>query len=269
MRYQDIKRYTRANLEAWDETAPIHKRHNQSDLLEAFAAGDHNTLDKHCLEPLLSIGIAGKRVAQVCCNNGRELISLRNMGAVRCVGFDGSAPFLDQARELAAAAGHSDIEFVTTDIYDIDPAYQQSFDLVLVTIGVISWMPDIEGFFARLAGLLSPGGYLFIEDIHPVLMMYEQGKDELPSYLAYSYFKDTPYEEVTGLDYYSGETYESKPNYSFQHTLASIFTAALNNRLQLRHFAELPFDISTLCADLEHAEIRPPMGMTQLWQKGR
>jgi hypothetical protein len=43
--------------------------------------------------------------------------------------------------------------------------------------------------------------------------------------------------------------------------------AAIEAGFVLRHFAELGYNISEFCADLEHAEARPPMGMTMMWQK--
>ncbi len=112
-----------------------------------------------------------------------------------------------------------------------------------------------------------PGGHVFIEESHPVLLMYEEGEGDEPSYLKYSYFKGDAWVETTGLDYYEGTKYESKPHYSFQHTLADIMMAAIDGGFVLRHFSEFGVDVSRMCADLEHAEARPPMGMTMVWQK--
>ncbi len=43
--------------------------------------------------------------------------------------------------------------------------------------------------------------------------------------------------------------------------------AAIEVGFDLRHFSEFGYDISGLCADLEHAVAKPPMGMTMVWQK--
>lgn len=259
--------FTQANREAWDEAAPLHGRINQARLLENFAEPGYSTLDDHCLDRLMEIGFQGKSVAQLGCNNGRELLSLKNLGAGRCVGFDASSAFIEQARELAAASGHPDVEFVATDIYDIAPENAGPYDVVMSTIGVISWMPDLVGFFGVMGRLTRPGGHVFIEETHPVLLMYEEGEGGAPSFLKYSYFKDEPWEETTGLDYYGGTKYASKPHYSFQHTLADIMMAAIGEGFVLEHFAEFGYNISEFCADLEHAEATPPMGMTMVWRK--
>jgi 2-polyprenyl-3-methyl-5-hydroxy-6-metoxy-1,4-benzoquinol methylase len=259
--------FTEANRQAWDEAAPVHGEANQARLLESFSKPGYNSFDDHCLDRLREIGVEGKSIAQLGCNNGRELLSLKNMGAGRCVGFDISAAFLDQARELAKVSGHTDVEFVTADIYDIPTDKQGPYDVVLTTIGVIGWMPNLEAFFDVLARLARPGGHVFIEELHPVLLMYEEGEGDAPSYLAYSYFKEEPYVETSGLDYYEGKKYDAKPAYSFHHTLSDIIMAAIGSGFNLRNFAELGFNIGELCADLEHVEAKPPMGMTMVWQK--
>lgn len=119
---EDRRRFTDANRVAWDEAAPIHRERNQARHLEGFARPGHSTLGPHAVARLTEIDVRGKRVAQLCCNNGCDLLSVKNMGAARCVGFDASVPFIAQARELAAAAKHEDVEFVVTDLYDIPRA---------------------------------------------------------------------------------------------------------------------------------------------------
>ena len=260
------KRYTDANRAAWNEAAPVHARQNQARLLDEVRRPGFNTLAPHVLERLRDIRVEGKSVAQVGCNNGRELLSLKTLGAGRCVGFDHSEAFLAQARELAAASGAADVEFVLSDVYDIPSRSPGRFDLVVTTIGVLGWMPDLDAYFDVVASLIAPGGHLFMEEIHPVLNMWEEDPAGGPSQLTWSYFKHTPWQENGGIDYWSGEKYASKPMYSFQHTLSSLMMACLDRGLLLRHFAELDFDISTLCADLEQAEVRPPMGMTLVWE---
>ena len=260
--------YTDANREAWNEAAPRHARHNQANLLEAFSRPGHVDLDDHVLRALGVAGVEGKSVVQLCCNNGRDLLSVKNLGAADCLGIDAAEAFLEQARALADAAGHSDsVRFLASDIYALPADLTESFDIGLITIGVMGWMPDLPGFFARAARVIKPGGYLVIEDMHPVLLMYEEGRDGAPPFLAYSYFHTEPFEEHDGLDYYGGERYDAKPTFSFQHRLDQIFMAAIGSGLELRHFEELAHDISFFCAELENAEANPPLGLTMVWQK--
>ena len=151
-----------ANRAAWDSSAPYHRRSESfEELRRGFAAGGFSCLDGIATERLAGIGVSGKDVAQICCNNGRELLSVKNLGAASCTGFDQSAPFLEQGRELAAA-GNIDCRFVETDAYRIGGAFDKAFDVVFVTIGVLGWMPDLGGFLAVAARLLRPSGALFI-----------------------------------------------------------------------------------------------------------
>ena len=132
------RRYTDANRAAWNEAAPRHARHNQARLLDEVRRPGFNVLGEHVLAPLREIGVSGRTVAQVGCNNGRELLSMKTLGAGRCVGFDHAEAFVAQARELAAASGHGDVEFVRTDAYDIPALAPGRFDIVMTTVGVVA-----------------------------------------------------------------------------------------------------------------------------------
>ena len=248
------KDFTEANRVAWDEAAPLHRGQNHDDLLSAFQASDYSCLDEIETARLLNLGVAGKDVAQLCCNNGCEVLSVKNLGAARCVGFDQSEGFIEQARELAAA-GSIDCEFVCTDIYDIDAAYDADFDIVTVTIGDLSWMPDLGGFFTVAARMLKPGGALFIYEQHPIIEMIEPGRAGDALLWEYSYFKHEPFVDTDGLDYYGGTTYESKPLYSFLHKMSDVIMAGINAGLAVEHFEERPNHISNTWYN---AEARQP-----------
>jgi len=249
------------NRIAWEEAAPIHARHNQARLIKAFKSPGHSSFDDVATEMLQSLTIIGKDVAQVCCNNGIELISAKNMGAARCVGFDAALGFLDQGREIAAAA-QQDVEFVCCDAYDIPTAYHAEFDLVIITIGVLSWMPDIDTFMAGVAQLLRPGGAIFIYEHHSVLLMMESGQAGDPVDFELSYFTKEPYVDKAGLDYFEGELYEATPNISFNHKMSDILMSGIKAGLQLEHFEERPKHISNLWWNVEAADIGMPMSFT-------
>jgi ubiquinone/menaquinone biosynthesis C-methylase UbiE len=252
--------YTDANREAWDQAAPVHARQKLDELLPRFAEPGHSCLDAIETAILEGIGIAGKAVAQLCCNNGRELLSVKNLGAGRCVGFDASPAFIDQARRLAAA-GAIDCSFVATDAYAIGSEHDARFDLVTITVGVLGWMPDLEAFLSIAARLLRGGGRLFIYEAHPVLGMFEPGDPE-PLALRHSYFRREPFRDTSGLDYWSRQTYDSKPMYWFQHTLAAVIGGCIAQGLAIESFAEYEFDNTNNFGAIENQTIRPPMTYT-------
>ena len=197
-------------------------------------------------ECLGALGVAGRGVAQICCNNGRELLSVKNLGAARCVGFDNSSGFLKQAAELAEVGGLQ-AEFVEGDVYAIPADYDASFDLVFVTIGVFGWMPDLAGFFDVVKRLLRPGGCFLAYEQHPILDMYETDQPAAP---VHSYFKPGPFAEAESMDYYGDTAYEASVSYWFVHPLSAIVTACLDRGLALEHLREYPHNIAESAKDI-------------------
>jgi SAM-dependent methyltransferase len=218
-------------------------------LLDGFAKPGFSCLEDVETECLRTIGVEGKAVGQICCNNGRELLSIKNLGAATCVGFDQSSAFLAQGAELAAS-GSLDCRFVETDIYQISEDFDASFDVLVITIGVFGWMPDLGGFFDVVNRLLRPGGHLFVHEQHPINNMLEPG-DPDPHRLVNSYFRAEPFVETDAIVYEDeSEAGEGETHYWFVHTLADVITACLERGLNLVHFAESAVNISSEAYDI-------------------
>jgi SAM-dependent methyltransferase len=259
------KQYTDSNRIAWDEAAPRHAAHNNEALFAAARDPDYVSFEGEILATLQRVGVAGKRVIQLGCNNGRETLSLRNLGATQCVGVDASEEFLAHGRELIRIADAAEqVELVCADVYDLPDAFEGAFDMVLVTIGVVSWMPDLKSFFEVIRGLLVAGGQLVMEEMHPILFMYEEDSDSGVSSIQYSYFSKQIWEESGGLDYYGHEVYDGAPNFSFMYRLDEILMAGIDAGLGLQRFTELDYDISNFCSDLEQSPTKPPLGFVMV-----
>ena len=127
---------------------------------------------------------------------------------------------------------------------------------------------DLDAFFQVIQGLLKPGGKLVMEEMHPVLLMYEPNTETGISTIEYSYFSRQIWRETNGLDYYSGDEYDSAPNYSFMHRLDEILMAGIHSGLALRSFKELDYDISFFCSDLEDSPTKPPLGFVMVMDNG-
>ena len=262
------QQYTEANRLAWNEVASRHAEHNNEALFENFARPGFITFVGEILETLRRVDVQGKRIIQLGCNNGRETLSLRNMGASYCVGIDAADAFLEHGREMIRIAGAEDqVELVCADLYDLPDKFTGSFDIVLITIGVLSWLPDLKSFFAAAHGLLKDGGLLVIEDMHPILFMYDENSESGVSSIQHSYFSEQVWEETTGLDYYGHETYSSRPNYSFMHRMDEILMAGIDCGLCLESFRELDCDISNFCSDLEQSPVKPPLGFVMVMKR--
>jgi len=159
------------------------------------------------------------------------------------------------------------VEFVCTDIYDIGDEYLASFDLVTITIGVLTWMPNLDKFFAVVAKLIKPGGALFIYEQHPIIEMFEPGETGDPIVWELSYFNKEPYIDTDGLDYFGGEKYKAKPATSFSHTMADIIMGGVNNDFKVEHFEEFPHHISNTWWNLEESGVGLPMCYTLILRK--
>ena len=254
MRSKDI---TEANRRAWNAVAPVHRKKRGAALASQFSVPGTSCLDALEREHLQRIGIEGKRVAQLCCNNGRELVSLMNVGAGSAVGFDISEAVLEEAEILANLAGVSCL-FVRADVYDIPGNYSGAFDLVYVSVGALGWMPDLAGFFQVAARLLAGGGWFFLYEMHPILDMYDP-LSETPTVPRDSYFRTDPYPETVGLDYVGGSTFEGPPQYWFHHSMASILNGAIGAGLRLDSFHEFAHDVSGLYDAIAKSPLKPPM----------
>ncbi len=258
--------YTAANRVAWNEAAPVHQKQNFDELVTAFRQPGYNRLDRVASERLKAIGIDGKSVVHLCCNNGRELLSVKNLGAGKCVGFDISDGFIEQAQALSDAA-NIECEFHRHDIYEIPEDYNDQFDLVMVTVGALGWMPRIADFFGVVHRLLAPGGWLFVYEMHPFLDMFDEEDPMIPPQLKESYFREKPFVDVSGLDYYGHSQYKSAPMYWFHHKMSDIIQGCLTHGLHPRHFCEYEHDISAVFANFERQKISLPLSYTLTAQR--
>ncbi|SFL11849.1 class I SAM-dependent methyltransferase [Methylobacterium pseudosasicola] len=238
-----------ANRKAWDASAPLHRGDPSWDrLTDNFANNpDFSWFDPPMQAALLAIGLGGKTVAQLCCNNGRETVSLINLGARAAIGFDQSEAFLDQARELARIAGRA-CQFVAGDVHAIDAQYDGRFDLVVITIGVLGWMPDLARFMAVPARLLRPGGRILIHEEHPIANLFEP-KQEPPLLVRHSYFRDTPFVGENAIVYGDGPAPPVGAHYWYVHPLSRVIESLIGAGLAIERFQEFPDNISKTTDD--------------------
>ena len=182
--------------------------------------------------------ITGLNTVHLQCHIGTDTLSLARLGA-RVTGLDFSPIALAEARALVAETGDA-VDFVESDLYSaltaLPPA---SFDLVYTGIGALCWLPSIERWAAVVAGLLVPGGRLFIREGHPILWTMDEGlSDDL--HLRFPYFEQ---QEPLECDDDSTYVVTDRPithtkTYEWNHGLGEIVTALLNAGLTLTMLVE-------------------------------
>lgn len=239
--------YIQGNKAAWEE-AFEHKHpgwgeENHQRLLR-------ETLPFFCPDvaaELRTMDLRGKTVAQFCCNNGRELLSLMGLGPKSGMGFDIAENIIAQARETAEKAGISNCHFTACSILDIPKEFQNTFDLIFFTIGAITWFEDLMPLFQKVSDCLKAGGTLLVHEAHPIMNMLplpgEEGFDESHlDKILYSYFKTEPWVESEGMGYMSVQ-YPSKTFISFSHTLSAIINGISDSGMRVTKFNEYDYDI--------------------------
>ncbi len=247
--------FTETNRIMWNETADAHTEGYVRDLFDRIAAPDFTTFDDVEEKLFNQISLTDKAVAQLGCNNGRELIAIKKAGAGDCVGFDISEKFIAQAIALANAAD-VDVNFVCTDFYNISSDHDGQFDLIYISVGVLGWLPDLDQFFEIVSRFLKTDGQLFIYEMHPALSMYESHKGLS---VQYSYFHNEPNYADNVPDYMDSSKVISAPSYWFHHKLSDIIGCCIQHQLNLTHFKEYEHDISAEYAAFENLAMKPPL----------
>jgi len=261
----DARRMIEANRLAWEAHARLHEASQLPRLLEGFRDPAFTTFDAVERAVYASIAVEGKRALQVCCNNGRELLSLVRLGAAGGVGVDLAEGNLDAGRRLARAAGLQDVvRFVQGDALEL-PEGLGRFQLAIITVGALGWLPTLAPLFEGIARHLDPGGRLFIYEMHPFLDMFEP---ETGTQLVHDYFAREPLAEASGPDYYQPDQVIDSPSYWFQHTLSDVIGGVLAAGLRLERFEEHPHDISLVYRSFEDLPVRPPLSYTLVASKG-
>lgn len=227
------------NKDAWDQSAGLHKTtETWNALLNSVASADFSCLDPTITGLLQDLGVAGKDVVQLCCNNGRESLSLFGLGARSVVGVDQSPAFLEQARELGRVSPHHP-EFIESDIHHLPQSLHGRFDIALVTIGVLGWMPDVALFMQHVASTLKPGGTLVMYETHPFLEVFDP-RAQNPFLPASSYFQREPFVLQESIVYEGQGEIAGPTSYWYVHTLGSVVSGAIAAKLRIEHLQEYP-----------------------------
>lgn len=239
--------YIKGNKEAWEETFEHRSAGWGDDNYKLLLTQRLPFFNQDIVQELEKIDFKGKIIAQFCCNNARELLSMMQLGAEQGVGFDLAENIIAQAKETAKKIDCTNCEFVSCNILDIDEKYNNRFDLILFTIGAITWFQDLRLLFNKVAKCLKPEGVMLINDFHPFVNMLalpgEESFDENSlNKVSYSYFRTEPWIENDGIGYIS-PPYKSKTFTSYTHTLSEIINSSINAGLAIRTFNEYDYDL--------------------------
>ena len=239
--------YIDGNKLAWEEAFENRKPNWGDENYKILVSHTLPFLNSDTIAELQSINLKGKTIAQFCCNNGRELLSVMQLRPAHAVGFDIAENIIAQARETAKKIEENDCEFIACNIMEIDDSYSDSFDFIFFTIGAITWFEDLELLFKKVSKCLKRSGIMLMNEFHPFMNMLPMPREEAfdadhVNQLAYSYFRKEPWIENSGMSYITPE-YESKTFVSFAHTLSDIINAAIHSGMMIVKLNEYNYDV--------------------------
>jgi SAM-dependent methyltransferase len=223
-----------ANRANWDERVGVHMAPGGYDMA-ALRAG---TALLNAIEEAELGSVTGKRVLHLQCHFGRDSLILAQRGA-EVTGLDFSTPAISAARTLADEMELSDrVRFLEADLYDARIAIPEpaSFDLVYVTWGAITWLPDIRKWAEIVAFFLKPGGRLYLAEGHPIALVFDdmrKSDDGVPGFFA-PYFSAAPIEYDDSKDYANATAVLSNTKtFTWIHPIGDVVTGLLEAGLRL------------------------------------
>jgi SAM-dependent methyltransferase len=240
-----VEDYAELNRASWDERALAHAA-SRDYAVDRFASdpGHLSGVVRFDL-PLLG-DIDGLRGVHLQCHIGTDTISLARLGA-DMTGLDFSPASLAQARRIASLAG-AGVRFVEAKVYDAPGVLgPEPFDLVYTGIGALCWLPGIARWARVVAGLLRPGGRLFIREGHPMLWALDDSRPDGLLAVEYPYFER---QEATVFDdegtYVETEVvFTHNRTHEWNHGLGEIVTALMTAGMDLTGIVEhdsVPWD---------------------------
>lgn len=258
----DYRELNRAN---WDERAPAHAASPgyqvQRLLDQPQGLSDVVRFD------LPRLGdVRGRRGIHPQCYIGTDTLSLARLGAVM-TGLDFSTASLAEARRISDRAG-AGIRYLEADVYDaVEVAGREVYELVFTGIGALCWLPDVRRWAEVVAGLLAPGGRLFLREVHPVLWALADPPVEGRLTLELPYFEQLePLVVDEGATYVEtdvqlGNTVTHEWNHGLGQTVAALLDAGLRLTGLVEHDSvprgALP-GLMTLSPDGEYRLIERP-----------
>ena len=224
-----------ANRHWWDTAVPVHVASAFYDvdgwLTEGRGPRPH--------EAAVLGDVTGLDLVHLQCHFGKDTLAWARAGAT-VTGLDFSEPAVAAARDLAHRAGLADrSDFVCAPVADAVAALSgRTFDIVYVSLGALSWLPSVDEWAGQVAGLLAPGGRLFLHDVHPLSLALDD--DELT--IAWTYFEEpVPYRDTAVGSYADREAVDLMPGdetFSWNHGIGETVSALLARGLRIDRLEE-------------------------------
>lgn len=223
------------NRQAWDLKTGTHARSKFYDL-EGFKAGKLSLKDIELQE----VGdVKGKSLIHLQCHFGLDTLSWARLGA-GVTGVDISGKSIDLAKSLADELNLNAL-FIRSNLYDIPAVVNEKYDIVYTSYGALNWLEDIGKWAEIVAGLLKPKGTFHMVEFHPYTFTLDDDCN-----IERSYFNNIGPIDTMSDELYTDMAGENKiPHRSIEwnHSLAEVIDALIENGLHLKHLHEFPYQV--------------------------
>jgi SAM-dependent methyltransferase len=230
------REWLNANRRIWNERTPLHVE-SAFYGVEAFTRGAPVLHDFE----IDDVGpVSGKSLVHLQCHFGLDTLDWARRGAA-VAGLDLSEVAIDTARRLADEIGESTARFVVSDVYDAEAVLRESFDVVYTGRGALNWLPDVRRWAKVVHGLLAPGGFLYLNEFHPLSEILAEDRLEFQ----YDYFGgEVVVSETDGATYV--ETDARTPStrmYEWTHPISEVIGSLIDAGLSIELFREYDFSV--------------------------
>ncbi|MGV8881843.1 MAG: class I SAM-dependent methyltransferase [Rhodoglobus sp.] len=231
--------FVEANRANWDERVSDHLVAYGAEAFADDPSANWVREDLALMAPHLPNGsVDGLDLVHLQCHIGTDSLSWARLGA-RVTGTDFSGEAVTAARDLAARAG-LDATFVQTLNDDAPQLLGREFDVVFTSVGVLTWLPDLDAWARTICALLRPGGLFFIREGHPMVSALAFERDDDLLVVTEPYFSTgEPRRFDDGVTYASNNVIENNvTTYEWTHSLSDILGALLRAGLTILSFDE-------------------------------
>lgn len=251
---------------SWNSTMPLHQKINREIYDEAFknrkffvfSSDEKNFIEKY-------VNPKNKNVVQLCCNNGVELMSFKNLGANDCLGIDICDEAIREAQKRCENLCYN-IDFVQTNVYDIGNQYDGKFDIIYISVGTIRWLPDLSLLFRICNSLLRKGGKVYISEVHPIAEIINDDREsnKSPLEIIYSYNYKVRVKDYGSLDYVGHTDLLKVERIWFLHSFTDIIGNMINNNFNIIYFEEFDKDIAHVYQTTSQSSTRVPLSFKMI-----
>ncbi|MGD9794110.1 MAG: class I SAM-dependent methyltransferase [Acidimicrobiia bacterium] len=227
------------NLANWEQRVPLHVA-SQSYGVQRFIDDPSRISEVVAIDRDRLGDLRGLDAVHLQCHIGTDTVSLARLGA-RVTGFDFSPTALEAARDLARRSG-TPAQFVRGEMdHALAVLGAERFDLVYTGVGALCWLPSMQRWAATVAGLLRPGGRLFLREGHPVLWSIDEkdgGDDLVVRFPAFGWAGALRWEDPG--TYVDGDVSELTEHvtYSWNHSLSEVIGSLLDAGMRIESFEE-------------------------------